>query len=623
MKVTGPVLVTGATGFLGSYVVRALLERGVPVRAIGRNLEAGLALEALGAEFRPVDLRQRAAVVAVCRGVQAVVHSGARVDAFGRRSDFQAVNVGGTENVIAGCRAHGVARLVHISTPSVVRRGAAPLPIDERVPASEDHTSPYPWSKKLAEDRVRAAAAGGMATVILRPRAIYGPGDRALLPRVVEPARKGRLAIIGDGDNLANFTFVEDAARAVLLALARDEAVSGTYFVTSGEDLPLWDVLFRLLDRMGVPRPTRRVTIEQAMAAAAVMEAAWSLLPLPGDPLLTRYTVDLMAHSWTFDISAARADLGYAPQVTIDEGIERTAAAWGQGALDGVKAKRRRRPKPKAVAAFAKREVLNAGWCGTQAAAVEPGGTWREVELPALFALLHHEREGVVLFDTGYSRRFEEATRTWPYQLYRWLTPVRVAPEDEAVAQLAARGVAPEDVRWVVVSHFDPDHIGGVADFPNAQFLCSWRAWQAVGGKTGLAALRERYMPNHVPPDFTARLRVLRDPDGPPIGPFPASHDVFADGSLRLVELPGHAAGQLGAFVRGAGGPDWFLAADGCWSRAAEPPPIPVHRLIARDRRQQDETYGRLAQLAQDDPDIVIIPAHCRAAASELLPDLQ
>jgi len=185
------VLVTGGTGFLGRHLARALLERGDRPYLLGRDFAPAAEALASGAVAVRADLRDREAVAAACRGIDAVVHAGALSAPWGPRAEFHAVNVGGTEAVLAGCRRHGVGRLVHVSSPSVVFDGRDQVDLTEAAPYPRRFTSVYSLTKKLAEDRV--AAALDVPAVILRPKAIFGPGDRALLPRLVDAARAGRL----------------------------------------------------------------------------------------------------------------------------------------------------------------------------------------------------------------------------------------------------------------------------------------------------------------------------------------------------------------------------------------------------------------------------------------------
>lgn len=314
------VLVTGGTGFLGRYVARALLQRGDQVSLLGRDFSKVPDLLAQGAQALPVDLREYPAVQQACADVDAVCHCGALSAPWGKRSEFFATNVGGTQAIVDGCRQHGVARLVYISSPSVIFDGRDHTNLSETAAYPPRFTSTYALTKKLGEDAVRACPQ--LPAVILRPKAIFGPGDQALLPRLIAAARRGRLPQIGNGDNLVDLTYVENAALAAVLALTAPAAVGGTYTITNGESVVLWQLIRQVLQRLGIPAPRRRLPPSLAWSAALAMEAAAALSGR--EPLLTRYSVLILARNQTYDISAARRDLGYQPQISLAAGIERT-----------------------------------------------------------------------------------------------------------------------------------------------------------------------------------------------------------------------------------------------------------------------------------------------------------
>lgn len=317
------ILVTGGTGFLGRHVAMALLARGHGVRAMGRNMAAIPDVLAAGAAPVRADLRDRDAVAAACAGVEAVIHAGALSEPWGPRAEFEAVNVGGTAAVIAGCQAHGVRRLVYISSPSVTFGGGDVYEQREDAPYPRRFASVYSHTKKLGEDLVRASQ--GLETVILRPKAIFGPGDQALLPRLIAAARAGRLPQVGDGHNHVDVTYVENVAHAAALALDAPAAVGGTYTITNGEHVPLWGLIRRVLRACGLRDRLRALPLPAVLAAAAAMEARARLLG--GEPLLTRYTATILGRTQTYTIAAAQRDLGYAPLVSVDEGVARTLAA--------------------------------------------------------------------------------------------------------------------------------------------------------------------------------------------------------------------------------------------------------------------------------------------------------
>ncbi|HEX6291977.1 MAG TPA: NAD-dependent epimerase/dehydratase family protein [Herpetosiphonaceae bacterium] len=318
------ILVTGGTGFLGRHLALALLSHGHRVYLLGRNFTQAHDLLALGAQPVPVDLRDRRATIAACAGMEAVFHVGALSAPWGRRADFFAINVDGTANVIAGCRQSGVARLIYVSSPSVVFDGRDQRDLAESVPYPRRFASVYSFTKKLGEDLVNHAAATGLSTVILRPKAIFGPGDTSLLPRLIAAARAGRLPQIGDGRNLVDLTYVDNVVSALLLAL--DAPTTGrTYTITNGEHVALWAVIRTVLRHLNLSTELRRVPLKLALAAAAIMEARAAITGR--EPLLTRYSAAILARTQTYDIGAARRDLRYTPQVSVAAGIRRTLAA--------------------------------------------------------------------------------------------------------------------------------------------------------------------------------------------------------------------------------------------------------------------------------------------------------
>jgi nucleoside-diphosphate-sugar epimerase len=322
------ILVTGGTGFLGQHLVRALHRGGHHVRALGRAESPCRSLAAEGVEVVRADLRDAAAVESACAEVDAVYHVGALSAPWGRARDFHAVNVGGTANVLAGCRAHRVRRLIHVSSPSVVFTGRDHYELTEDAPYARRFLSVYSLTKKLAEEHVREANGPGLEAVIVRPKAMFGPGDTSLLPRLLAVARRGRLPQIGDGRNLVDLTYIENVVHALVLALTAEKAAGRTYTITNGEHVPLWDLIRTVLQRSGLSPRLRRLPYRLVYLLAGAME--WRATLLGGEPLLTRYTTAILARTQTYNIGAARRDLGYEPLVPVDEGVERTLAA-----LDG------------------------------------------------------------------------------------------------------------------------------------------------------------------------------------------------------------------------------------------------------------------------------------------------
>ena len=319
------ILITGGTGFLGRRVAALAIARGHRVRLLGRDFGACGALLAAGAEGWRADLRDPAAIRRACAGTDAMIHAGALSAPWGPRADFFAVNVGGTATAIAGCRAAGVARLVYVSSPSVTFTGRNVHGETEAAPYPRRFASVYSLTKKLGEDAVNAAARDGLPATILRPKAIFGPGDNALLPRLLGATRRGRLIRVGDGQNRVDLTYVDNVAHAILLALDAPAAVGRTYTITNDAHPRLWGVIGEVLRGLGLPDAPRPIPLPAALAVAGLLEARARLTGQ--EPLLTRYSAAILAREQTYDIAAARRDLGYAPLVPLEDGIARTIAA--------------------------------------------------------------------------------------------------------------------------------------------------------------------------------------------------------------------------------------------------------------------------------------------------------
>jgi nucleoside-diphosphate-sugar epimerase len=330
----GPVLVTGGTGFLGRHIVGRLLAQGRKVSVSGRN--ASPELEAKGVRFIRAPLEDTAAVAAACEGMEAVYHVAAKVGVWGRHRDFFRANVLGTRAVIAGCKAHGVRRLIHTSTPSVVYNGLDLAGANESLPLTKSCPSPYPLTKAAAEAEVAAAHGPALATVALRPHLIWGPGDPHLVPRILAQARRGRLRIVGKGTNRVDMVHVENAADAHIAAeraIASPGSAAGgrAYFITNGEPVDLWEWVNGLLAALGEPPITRKISLGAASAIGLACELAWGLLPVASEPPMTRFVAAELAKDHWFDISAARRDLAYAPRVGMREGTARLVESLRSG----------------------------------------------------------------------------------------------------------------------------------------------------------------------------------------------------------------------------------------------------------------------------------------------------
>ncbi|MBP7140752.1 MAG: NAD-dependent epimerase/dehydratase family protein [Opitutaceae bacterium] len=330
MKSPSRTLVTGGTGFLGRHLVERLISQGRSIAIFARTPAPDL--ERKGVTFIQGSLTDPNAVQAACAGVGTVFHIAARVGVWGRYNEFHAVNVLGTRALLDGCRRHGVSRLIHTSSPSVVYNGLPLAAADESLPLTKHCPSPYPLTKAIAEREVLEASAGSLRTVALRPHLIWGVGDPHLIPRLLARARSGRLRVVGRGDNRVDMVHVENAVDAHLAAEAaldfNPAAVSGrAYFITNDEPVALWQWINALLGALGIPRVERRVSLPAARAFGLGCEIAWHLLPLRGEPPMTRFIADELARDHWFSIAAAKRDLGYSPRVSMESGTRELIAS--------------------------------------------------------------------------------------------------------------------------------------------------------------------------------------------------------------------------------------------------------------------------------------------------------
>jgi nucleoside-diphosphate-sugar epimerase len=267
------------------------------------------------------------AVLRAVEGADVVFHVAAKVGAWGPYADFHAINVVGTQNIVEACRRCGVPKLVYTSSPSVVFHGGDAEGVDESVPYPDDYLAHYPKTKAAAERMVLAANSAALATVSIRPHLVWGPGDRHLVPKILDRAKRGRLRLIGSGSHRVDSTYIDNAVDAHLLAAAKVDSGSPCagrpYFISNGEPLPVADLMNRILRAAHQEPVSRSVSPRVAYAVAAVLELTYGFFRIKAEPLLTRFVVRELATARWFDISAARRDLGYAPAVSIEEGMRR------------------------------------------------------------------------------------------------------------------------------------------------------------------------------------------------------------------------------------------------------------------------------------------------------------
>jgi len=319
------IFLTGASGFIGGAFARAVRDRHAVV-AMSRREPSDAAIRALGAA--PVRCGLGAVGAEQLADCEAVVHCAAHVEAFGDPAVFRRVNVDGTQQLLDVARRAGVRRFIHVGTEAACFRGQDMVDIDETLPTVTSSPYLYSETKAEAERRVLAANApdGSFVTMSIRPRLVWGPGDQTILPIVVRMVRDGRFAWMDGGQARTSTTHVANLVHALELALTRGRG-GEAYYVTDGEDTTLRQFLTALLRTQGVTPPDRSIPGWLARGAASVLESAWRLLRLGGEPPLTGLAAGQMSRHCTIRIDKIRRDLGYAPVISVAEGLRQLAAA--------------------------------------------------------------------------------------------------------------------------------------------------------------------------------------------------------------------------------------------------------------------------------------------------------
>jgi len=323
------VLITGGGGFVGKAIVRLLRARDIDCLVLGRHIYPEV--QAMGAICRQGDICDGDFVRECCRGVDTVFHVAALAGIWGRWQEYYAINVLGTENVLAGCRAAGVSRLIYTSTPSVVFNQHSIRNGNEDLPYADHFLCHYARSKVMAEQLILAASNEQLRTCAIRPHLVWGPGDPHLIPRLIERGRAGQLRQVGAGDNLVDISYVDNVAHAHLLAadnLAGPGTVAGrAYFVSQGEPVNLWQWIGELFSRLDIAPVRGKISYPLAYGIGAMFEGAYHLAGRQEEPRMTRFLAQQLAKSHYFSIARAMDELGYHPLVSTEKGMERVFAA--------------------------------------------------------------------------------------------------------------------------------------------------------------------------------------------------------------------------------------------------------------------------------------------------------
>lgn len=322
-------LVTGGGGFLGSRIVHILLDKGIAVRTLQRSDHPEL--KKAGIESLTGDISDATTVAHAAEGCDVIFHVAAKTGIWGNYNNYYQCNVIGTKNVLDACKTYGIHKLIYTSSPSVVFSGDDEEGIDESTPYPDHFLTAYQKTKALAEQMVLDANSDSLATVALRPHLIWGPGDPHLVPRIIERARSGRLRLVGKQNNLVDSTYIDNAALAHVLAakaLAPDASCAGkAYFISNGEPLPMAELINKILAAASLSPVTKTIPTQLAYILGMMMEVAYKIFNLKGEPIMTRFVAKQLSCAHWYDLTAAKRDFAYQAETSINEGMQKLKAS--------------------------------------------------------------------------------------------------------------------------------------------------------------------------------------------------------------------------------------------------------------------------------------------------------
>ncbi|MDR2641238.1 MAG: NAD-dependent epimerase/dehydratase family protein [Planctomycetaceae bacterium] len=319
-------LVIGGNGFLGGEIVSQLVSRGESVRVLSRRSVNG---EVAGAEYCFGDVRDRKSLMSACLGVHTVFHTASIPSISVHWQPFYQTNVLGTQNVIDACIENKVRRLIYTSSASVTFDCTSQPAADENLSYPKRWLAHYPHSKAIAEKLVLdVTGKSELLTCSLRPHLIIGTKDRHLIPRLLDRAKRGKLFRVGDGTNLIDIIFVENAAAGHILAADslnnESSPVNGNaYFISQGEPVNCWNWIDEVLLASGLPKVSKSISFRKAWYLGAILESWYKLFRLQGEPLMTRFLSAQLAQTHYLNITKAKKDFNYKPIIPMTEGMEK------------------------------------------------------------------------------------------------------------------------------------------------------------------------------------------------------------------------------------------------------------------------------------------------------------
>ncbi|GAB4137783.1 MAG: NAD-dependent epimerase/dehydratase family protein [Planctomycetaceae bacterium] len=319
------LLVTGATGLVGSHVAETARQRNIRTRALVRATSDKSLLQQWGVETVDGDMSDAESLKRAVENATVIVHCAAKVGDWGPVESYRAVNVEGVENLLTAAEATGVLkRYVHISSLGVYE-ARDHHGTDESEEPNTQGIDGYTLTKVESEQVVlRHIQEKQLPGTVLRPGFIYGPRDRTVLPRLLEKLKAGKVKFLGSGEQLMNNTYVGNLVDAIFATLEHDESIGGVYNITDNRLVSKREFMKTVAEQAGYPVPTKSVPLGFAKFLAKVLEGLWKLLGKTEAPILSKARIKFLGLNLDFCIDKAKRELGYDPKVDFTEGMQRT-----------------------------------------------------------------------------------------------------------------------------------------------------------------------------------------------------------------------------------------------------------------------------------------------------------
>ena len=313
------VLLTGATGFLGKYIVEELKNNSYEVIGFARNEKIGKELEDKNVKFFKGDIRNKEELYEALKGCKAVIHSAALSTVWGKWENFYNINVVGTKNIVEICEEKKI-KLVYISSPSIYAGAKDQLDVKEEEAPKKNDLNYYIKTKILAEKIIKESS---LDYIIIRPRGLFGIGDTSIIPRLLKLNSKIGIPLFNDGKQKVDVSCIENVAYAVRLALECKKYTRTVYNITNDEPMEFKEILNLFFNELGEKAKYLKWNYNLVLPFVILLEKIYKIFKIEKEPALTKYTLYLMRYSQTLNIDKVKRELNYKPKISVYEGVKK------------------------------------------------------------------------------------------------------------------------------------------------------------------------------------------------------------------------------------------------------------------------------------------------------------